>query len=95
VLTRDGEAAWGWRVELRQVEYDLARIFEVYETSGFLAAGGVTARLLWLELEHALPLLVPFLHWTRVRAVPAAMESLDAFFAEHAPGNRARGVRGF
>lgn len=90
ILTRDGEAAVGWRVELCQVAYDLAEIFEIYDTSGFLAAGGVTARLLRMELEHAVPLLVPFLHWTRVRGVPAAFETLDAFLEEHRPGESLR-----
>lgn len=86
VLTRDEAVPWGWRVELRQVAYDLERIFEIYETSGFLAAGGVTARLLRMELEHAVPLLVPFLHWARARQVAPAMAALEGFFAEHRPG---------
>ena len=54
------DPAIGWRVEPRQVPYDRERIYEIYETSGFLAGGGVTARLLRLEIEHATPLLVPF-----------------------------------
>lgn len=94
VLTHDEAAPWGWRVELRQVDYDLDRIFEIYETSGFLAAGGVTARLLRMELEHAVPLLVPFIHWARARRVPAAMEVLGDFFEEHRPGESLRKLYG-
>jgi predicted phosphodiesterase len=75
-----------WRVELRQVEYDLARTFEVYERTGFLAEGGVTARLLRMELEHAVPILVPFLKWTEVAGVDPAEAELPAFLEVYRPG---------
>lgn len=76
----------GWRVELRQVEYDLERTFEVYERTGFLAQGGVTARLLRLELEQATPILVPFLAWSERRGVEPAEAELEAFFEFYRPG---------
>lgn len=76
----------GWRVELRQVAYDLDEIFRIYQTSGFLATGGVTARLLHLELEHASPLLVPFIEWARATGVEASTDRLDDFFAVFEPG---------
>lgn len=79
-----------WQVEMRQVPYDLERIFEVYESSGFLAEGGVTARLLRLELEHASPLLVPFLHWAERTGRPAAAAQIDAFFDFYRPGQPLR-----
>lgn len=79
-------AGTGWRVELRQVDYDLGRTFEVYERSGFLAAGGVTARLLRMELEHAVPILVPFLKWTEVVGVQPAEAELPAFLEVYRPG---------
>lgn len=69
----------GWRHELRQVDYDLDRVFEIYESTGFAAEGGVTARLLRLELEHASPLLVPFIEWSRAVGVPTTSEQLDSF----------------
>jgi hypothetical protein len=81
-----GGDAGGWRVELRQVEYDLERTFAVYERSGFLAAGGVTARLLRMELEHAVPILVPFLKWTEVAGVHPAEAELPAFLEVYRPG---------
>jgi predicted phosphodiesterase len=77
--------AGGWRAELRQVDYDLDAIFRIYETSGFLAAGGVTAQLLKLELENASPLLVPFLKWAEVRRLPAALEHVEEFLRFHEP----------
>ena len=82
--------AHGWLAELRQVDYDLQRIFEIYETTGFLAEGGVTARLLRLELEHATPLLVPFLEWAKATKVPATAAELGSFFEVFQPGQPLR-----
>jgi predicted phosphodiesterase len=78
----------GFRVELRQVPYDLEAIFDLYDSSGFLAEGGATARLLRLELEHATPFLVPFLKWAEARAVspePARIGEFLAFFRADEP----------
>lgn len=76
----------GWRVEHRQVGYDRDRIYAIYEASGFLAAGGVTARLLLLELEHASPVLVPFIEWTRATGVATTAEQLQPFLEVFHPG---------
>lgn len=83
ILTRSGEE--GWEVEMRRVEYDLEEIFDIYRRSGFLAAGGVTARLLYLELEHATPLLVPFIEWARSHGVSAVSEQIEPFLRRHPP----------
>ncbi len=80
----------GWRVELRQVAYDLERIYTIYETSGFLAEGGVTARLLRMELEHASPLLVPFQEWAKLAGVRPTSDQLERFFAIFQPGDSLR-----
>ncbi len=80
----------GWRVELRQVSYDLDSIFEIYDTSGFLAAGGVTARLLRMELEHASPILVPFLEWAKMVEVEPNPTSLERFLEVFQPGQSLR-----
>jgi len=79
-----------WRVELRQVPYDLDCILEVYETSGFLAEGGVTARLLRMELEHASPVLVPFLHWAEQTGRRPEEGEIEAFFGFYTPGRPLR-----
>lgn len=76
----------GWQAEPRQVAYDREDIFTRYRATGFLAAGGITARLLWLELEHAVPLLVPFLEWAKAAGVTPSREELDAFFGVYRPG---------
>ena len=76
----------GWKAELRQVEYDLDEILAIYETSGFLEAGGVTAQLLRRELENARPFLVPFIEWVQARDLPPSVASLERFFSELDPG---------
>lgn len=72
-----------WQVEFRQVQYDLDRILAIYESSGFLAAGGVTAQLLRLELEHSAPFLVPFLKWAAARNLPAEAAQIESFLEFH------------
>ncbi len=67
------------RIDLRQVDYDLAEILRIYESSGFLAQGGVTARLLMLELETARPFLVPFLQWSSTLGIAPVTEEIDRF----------------
>lgn len=71
----DGEI----ETEFRQVDYDLGAIFAVYETSGFLGGGGVTAELLWLELEEARPYLVPFLQWASTLGIAPVTEQIERF----------------
>jgi predicted phosphodiesterase len=69
----------GVRAEFRQVDYDLEEILAIYESSGFLAAGGVTARLLKMELQCAQPYLVPFLHWTEAREITPEASRIAEF----------------
>lgn len=80
LFTRGGP--FGWRVELRQVPYSREQIYKIYESSGFLAAGRVTAQLLRLELEHATSLLVPFLDWARAHELEPNTGQLEAFLEE-------------
>jgi len=76
----------GWRHEFRRVEYDRERTLESYRDSGFLAAGGVTAALLALELEHAAPFLVPFLKWAELSGVEPEAAQVGAFRDFYDPG---------
>ena len=82
ILEYDGE---GLSVEFRQVDYDLEAVARIYETSGFLAAGGVSARLLLLELENASPYLVPFLEWARARGIAPEELHIDDFLRFYSP----------
>jgi len=72
-------------VEFRQVDYNLGEILEIYETSGFLAKGGVTAKLLILELEKAHPYLVPFLQWASTLKTPPVEEQIGSFLDFYDP----------
>jgi predicted phosphodiesterase len=69
----------GWHAEFRRVSYDIESILSIYDTSGFLEAGGVTAQLLRLELQYAAPFLVPFTHWARIKAIPPEPAHLVEF----------------
>jgi predicted phosphodiesterase len=75
----------GWDVEFRRVDYPIQHILEIYEASGFLAQGGVTAQLLRLELLHARPFVVPFLRWSRAHGVEASGARLAAFLEFYDP----------
>lgn len=66
-------------MEFRQVDYDLAAILDIYESSGFLSEGGVTARLLMLELENAQPFLVPFLQWASTLNISPTEQQIAVF----------------
>ncbi len=82
ILERRSESeAHPWTVELRQVPYDVAKIFAIYDDTGFLHEGGITAQLLRLELEHASPLLVPFLSWAEASGVQPVGAQLEPFLA--------------
>ena len=74
-----------WSVEFRQVAYDIDRVLSIYDSSGFINRGGVTARLLRLELKHAAPFLVPFMMWAEATKRPAELDQLDAFRAFYDP----------
>ena len=82
LFQRDGD---GWRVELRQIEYDRGRIFDIYERSGFLAEGGITAELLRLELEQSTAYLVPFLKWAELTDRRPDHKALATFLDSYDP----------
>lgn len=73
----------GRDVEFRQVAYERARLLEIYDSSGFRAAGGVTAALLELEIEHAAPYLVPFMHWATLTGRPRHDSALASFLDDY------------
>lgn len=76
ILETDGEQR---TVTLHQVEYDRAAILDVYDASGFLDQGAITAHLLRLEVETARPHLVPYLAWTRATEREASLHNLPDF----------------
>lgn len=66
-------------VDFRRVEYDLRRTLDIYESTGFLGEGGVTAQLLKMELEQAAPYLVPFLYWVEAVGREPSSSQIDEF----------------
>jgi predicted phosphodiesterase len=72
-----------WSVEMRRVDYDRDHFLDIYEASGFLECGGLTAKLLRLEVIHARPYLVPFSRWTRYRGDPFLEWEDDEDAAHH------------
>ncbi len=74
-----------WEISFRQVPYPRERLLEYYETSGFLTEGEVTAKLLYREVEHARPFLVPFLKWADITDHPPTSKSLPAFLKVYDP----------
>jgi diadenosine tetraphosphatase ApaH/serine/threonine PP2A family protein phosphatase len=72
-------------IELRGVEYERNDILQIYEDSGFLAEGGITATLLRHELVRARPFLVPFQRWCAAQDLVADSTQLPAFLAWHNP----------
>jgi putative phosphoesterase len=82
VLAGEGE---DWGVDFRRVDYPVERVLAIYESSGFLASGGITAKLLRWELERAAPFLVPFLKWIEAQNQIASAEQLDAFLEVYDP----------
>ncbi len=97
-FNRDWRAQYGlftrradtWHVELRRVSYDRDRFLAIYHSSGFLEAGGITARLLRMEVEHATPILVPFLSWTEAGGIAKDVDALDEFLRVFEPGQSLR-----
>ena len=80
----DGEGT-SFEVEQRYVPYDRDAFLRTYETSGFLEAGGATARLLRLEVETARPHLVPFLRWAEVTGREPLLPEVETFLAAFDP----------
>jgi predicted phosphodiesterase len=72
-------------VEFRQVDYELDDTLDLYESTGFLEQGGVTAQLLRMELENAQPFLVPFLYWARTLDISPSAERIDEFLRVYDP----------
>ncbi len=94
----DRRAAWAllerteeeWRASIKRVDWDLAELERVYGTTGFRAAGGVTAELLWLEHQEARPWLVPFLSWCQASGRSPRLSELEAFRDFYRPGESLR-----
>ncbi len=79
---RDGD---DWQVEPRKIDYDRRKTYDIYERSGFLAEGGITAGLLKLELEQSTAYLGPFLKWAEITDRRPDRDALDRVLAAYDP----------
>lgn len=69
-----------WEVSFRKVSYNREDFLAYYDSSGFLQQGGLTAQLLYREVQEARPFLVPFLKWAESLKRSPRAEDLDEFF---------------
>ena len=74
----------GWQPEFRAVPYNRTAALGAFETSGYLEAGGLSARIFYEELRLARPLYMGFWEWTEGQGRPKDWESWDAFKARYA-----------
>lgn len=89
-FNRDGRAqylllrleAGRWEAEFRRVAYDHAAALQAYETSGYLATGGLLARLFRDEVRDARSYLVPFQMWAAEQALPLGEAAFERFRRE-------------
>lgn len=73
-----------WQPEFRAVPYNRTAALSAFETSGYLEAGGLSARIFYEELRLARPLYMGFWEWTESQERPKDWESWDAFKARYA-----------
>ncbi len=83
---RDGT----WHPEFRAVAYDQSAALRAFETSGYLEAGGLSARIFYDELRLSRPLYIMFWEWTEAHGRPKDWSSWDAFQKGHAERFRLR-----
>ena len=74
-----------WEVTFPEVEYDREVFYDIYDSSGFLKEGKITARLLKMEVEAARPFLVPFLRWIGASGLEPVQSNLETFLRDYNP----------
>ncbi|BDP40721.1 metallophosphoesterase [Deinococcus aetherius] len=73
----------GWRPEFRAVSYDIEPVLRRFETSGLLAAGGLSAEIFRDELRTARSLYTPYWLWTEAHEQPRDERTWAAFLRQH------------
>jgi putative phosphoesterase len=68
-----------WTHEFRKIEYSREAALAVYETSGYLREGGLSAAIFRLELQNARSYLTPFWMWTEERGEKQTWETWEEF----------------
>lgn len=72
-----------WQPEFRAVPYDVDTALERFETSGYLAEGGLSALIFYHELRLARPLYAPFWMWSEQEGLARTHETWRLFEVRH------------
>ena len=75
-----------WEVSFRRIDYDRDGFKRIFDSSGFLAAGGIYARLLLREVETARSHLVPYMKWCKLTENPFTFATMERFLSDFTPG---------
>ena len=81
-LLLDAEAG-RWTPSIRRVPYDRSGVLRRFESSGLLAAGGLSAHIFREELLSARSIYTPFWDWTQARGVPKDAAQFGVFRTEY------------
>ena len=73
-----------WQPRFRSVPYDREAALAAFETSGYLAEGGLSARIYYDELRYAISLWTPFWLWSEERGLARNDEAYQHFLQLHA-----------
>lgn len=73
------ESHLGWDVEFCLLPYRVDKALKVFDDSGYLEEGGVSARIFYEELKRSRQLYMHFWRWTEEGARPRDWESWNAF----------------
>ncbi len=84
ILHRDNVSS-PWTAIFRQIDYEREHFLGIYNSTGFLAKGHITAHLLKMEVQTARPYLVPFLKWVEKKEIEPTYANLDPFLERFDP----------
>lgn len=70
-----------WEIAFRAVPYDVEAALRRFETSGYLAEGGLSALIFYHELRLARSLHAPFWMWTEELGLPRTHDTWQRFQA--------------
>ena len=72
-----------WQPEFRAIPYDQGAALRAFETTGYLEAGGLSARIFYDELRLSRPLYMLFWEWAEAQERPKDWGSWNAFQGHH------------
>ncbi len=73
-----------WEYEFKKLEYDHVAALKAFESSGYLEAGGLSARIFYEELETATPHLIRFERWAIRNSLERSFKTWKIYKKENA-----------